>query len=378
MHEPAIQLISYIAPAAPATRRPADGTEPSIRPEIGFTPAWFRQNLPLDFGHRWHTDPAYRRQAVLAMRGELRRRFPQTQIGRIDRPDAPLDLLTGTFGACTVAAIYGVPIRYAEDNWPNCEHQYLSAADIDRLEPADLDTNPFFHELMTQVDWIAQQEGRVEGYINWQGVLNNAQRLRGQELLTDLFDHPDRVRHLLDCIATTMIDAAKRLHQRQRQTGVDVGFFTVSNCLVNMVSPAQYAELLLPFDRRIAEAFDGIGVHNCAWTADPYLDHYATLPQVAYIDMGKASDLRRARRTFPAARRAIMYTPMDLANLSRAEIHADFSRIAREYGPCDIVLADIEVGTPDDRIMAALEICAELTEQTGSGLIVFDALPIVT
>lgn len=31
------QLISYIALSAPATRRPADGDEPFLRPEIGFT-----------------------------------------------------------------------------------------------------------------------------------------------------------------------------------------------------------------------------------------------------------------------------------------------------------------------------------------------------
>ena len=117
------QLISYIAPGAPATRRPADGNEPAVRPEIGFTPAWYRQHLDIDFGQRWHTDPAYRRETVIAMREELRRRFPGSRIGRIDRADMPLDLLTGTYGAGTVAAIYGVPIVYAEDNWPKCEHQ---------------------------------------------------------------------------------------------------------------------------------------------------------------------------------------------------------------------------------------------------------------
>ena len=50
------QLVSYIAPSAPATRRPATGNEPFIRPEIGFTPAWYRQHLEIDFGQRWHTD----------------------------------------------------------------------------------------------------------------------------------------------------------------------------------------------------------------------------------------------------------------------------------------------------------------------------------
>ena len=65
------QLISYIAPAAPATRRPATGAEPFLRPEIGFTPRWYRDAAGCDFGERWHNDPACRRDAVVRMGREL-------------------------------------------------------------------------------------------------------------------------------------------------------------------------------------------------------------------------------------------------------------------------------------------------------------------
>jgi len=354
---PAPQLVSYIAPAAPATRRPAEGDEPPLRPEIGFTPAWYRQQLDIDFGEPFHTNPQYRREAVLAMRGLLRSRFPGTRIGRADLPDEPLDLLTGLFGACSVAAIYGVPIVYAADNWPNCEHRYISDEEVDRLEPPDLERNPHFQAIMDQVDRIAASEGPVTGYVNWQGVLNNAQRLRGQQLFLDLLDAPERAGHLFDCVCRTMIDAASRLHARQRETGFDVRFFTVSNCLVNMVSPRQYEELLLPLDQRIAETFGCLGIHNCAWSATPYLDAYARVPHVAYLDMGLDSDLARARELFPDARRALMYTPMDLTNKPMAEIEADLRRIASEYGPCDLVIADIDAGVPDERIRAVIDRC---------------------
>jgi len=355
------QLISYIAPGAPATRRPADGTEAFLRPEIGFTPKWYREQLEIDFGKRWHIDPAYRRETVVAMREHLRRRFPETRIGGIDRPDAPLDLLTGTYGCSPVAAIYGIPVIYAEDNWPNCEHHYLSDHEAETLEPPDLDTNHFFQQLLEQVDWIAAHEGRPEGYINWQGVLNNAYRLRGERLFHDMIGAPERCRRLFDCICTTMIDAAGRLHESQQASGVDVGFFTVSNCLVNMVSPEHYRDLLLPFDRRIADAFECIGIHNCAWNADPYVPHYATIPNVAYIDMGLSSDLSAAKAAFPSARRAVMYTPMDLVNKSLGQIREDLERIARDYGPCDVIVADIEAGTPDERVVSLLELCRKLS-----------------
>ena len=352
------QLRSYIAPGAPATRRPATGEEAFLRPEIGFTPKWYRDALGIDFGERWHRDPGYRRETVRAMRDELRRRFPGTRIGGIDRPDRPTDLLTGVYGVCTIAAMYGVPVVFSEDNWPDTEQQYLTDDEVDTLEPPELDTSPVFRELMEQVDWIARQEGRVEGFVNWQGVLNNAFRLRGEAVFADMIDRPDRARRLFQCVSTTMVEAASRLYARQRVTGVRVDFFTVSNCLVNMVSPELYRDLLLPFDLHIAERFGCIGIHNCAWSADPYMDHYASVPYLGYIDMGLESDLQRAKETFPQARRALMYTPTDLVSKPMATIKEDLGRIGREYAPCDVVLADVEAGTPDERILAFVEFCA--------------------
>ncbi len=358
------QLISYIAPGAPATRRPAAGNEPFLRPEIGFTPTWYRQHLDINFGERFHTDPAYRRDCVVKMRAELKRRFPGTQIGGIDQPDTPLDLLTGTYGACTVAAIYGVPIVYTDDNWPNCAHEYLTDEQLAHLEPPDLDRNPHFAQLMEQVEWIAAREGRVEGFINWQGVLNNAQRLRGEQLLMDMLDAPDKAQHLFACVCETMLQGLRRLPERQRASGVDRRFVTVSNCLVNLISPKVYRELLRPFDQKLASVYGSIGIHNCAWNATPYLEAYAEVPGVSYIDMGIKSDLVRAKAMFPTARRALMYTPMDAASKTLPEIEADFARIAHQYAPCDVVIADLEAGTPDARVAELVELCKQLSAQS--------------
>jgi hypothetical protein len=354
------QLISYIAPGAPATRRPASGSLPFLRPEIGFTPKWYRAALGIDFGEKWHTNPEYRRETRLKMYAELERRFPSTAIGRMN--GNPVDLLTGTFGASAIAAIYGIPIRYDEEQWPTSEHKYFTDDEVENLTPPDLDQNPFFQSLMEQVDWIGSQEGKIVGYMNWQGVLNNAQRLHGQDIFMDMFLAPERTKHLLDCVCTTMIDAAKHLQQKQMKFDPEaLSFFTVSNCLVNMVDPNLYEEFLLPFDQKIAESFDAIGIHNCAWSATPYLDHYARVPKVAYLDMGIDSDLVKTRSLFPETRRAIMYTPMDLANKSSDEIRADLELIAKNYGPCDIVAADIEDGTPDEKVRDFIELCSSIS-----------------
>jgi hypothetical protein len=159
-----------------------------------------------------------------------------------------------------------------------------------------------------------------------------------------------------------MIDAAGKLQAKQKVFEDTFQFFTVSNCLVNMIEPALYDEFILPFDKRISEAFGTIGIHNCAWNATPYLDSYAKVPGVSYIDMGMDSDLAMAKELFPEARRAIMYTPMDLACKTYGQIKGDLEKIAAEYGPCDIVAADIEEGTPDDRVIDLIKICEDISE----------------
>ncbi|MCU0779666.1 MAG: hypothetical protein MUF04_01035 [Akkermansiaceae bacterium] len=354
---PACSLVSYIAPGAPATRRPAAGDEPFLRVEIGFTPAWYRQHAEIDFGARFHTDPAYRRECVVAMRSVLQERFPGTHIGGADGGEGPLDLLTGTYGAGTVAAIYGVPLVYFPHNWPNCEPRHLTDQQLATLEPPDLDRNPHFQRLMEQVEWIARTEGTVTGFINWQGVLNNAHRLRGEQLFLDLLDEPDKARHLFACVTQTMRDGIRRLHERQRASGADYRFVTVSNCLVNLVSPAVYQEFLLPCDQQLAALYGCIGIHNCAWNATPYLESYVRVPGVAYLDMGPDTDLALARAWFPDARRAVMIPPSFLKGRSTAALSLDIARIAGWLSPCDLVVADLDAGTPDSLIqaLAALE-----------------------
>ena len=130
-----------------------------------------------------------------------------------------------------------------------------------------------------------------------------------------------------------------------------------------MLSPELYNEFILPFDQRIATAFETIGIHNCAWSATPYLNDYSKVPKVGYIDMGMDSDLQKARSLFPETRRAIMYTPMDLANKPVSEIREDLEFVDRNYGPCDIVAADIEYGTPDEKVQDFINLCSDISEK---------------
>jgi len=135
--------------------------------------------------------------------------------------------------------------------------------------------------------------------------------------------------------------------------------------VVNMIAPDHYREHVLPFDLKIRAEFENFGIHNCAWTVDPYMEAYATVPKLGYIDMGLTSDFKKAKRLFPDTRRTIPYTSMDLANKSQDQVRSDFERVAKELAPCDVGLPDIEVDVTDDRVLFAMDLCKELSDKYG-------------
>ncbi|NIA15746.1 MAG: hypothetical protein GWP08_16905 [Nitrospiraceae bacterium] len=353
------QLRSYIAPAAPATRAPCDGTESDLRIEFGFTPRWYHEACGIDFSQQWHLDPLYRRDTVVTMRQELNRRFPSLRLGG-ECPEETPATIDGIHGALTVAMLFGIGAEYYVDNWPAATHNYLTAQAIAALEPPDLESVPVFAQVVEQMDVIEREFGRVEGYLNWQGVLNNAYRLRGPAILADCVADLELADHLFHIVAQTMIAGMRHVYARQQASGVEIRHATVSNCLVNMVSDETYAERLLPYDRMISEAFDHFGIHNCAWNIDPYAAHYASIENLGYVDMGLDSNLALVKDLCPQARRAVMYKPTDLAGKPREAIQQDLLRIKQELSPCDIVMADIDHGTPDGRVLAF----AQMTDKT--------------
>lgn len=357
------QLRYYIALAAPPTRAPADGSEAFMRAETGFNLLWFtRYCQGVSFTSRWHQDVDYRLKCHELMSAEVRRRFPRRNIGRVN-DDGPVDLLTGVYGGAVVAGMFGQSIQYFHDTWPVAKDTPLTDSEADALTPVNPDTCAFFHGILKQLDRIEQLTGTIRGYLNWQSALNTAFRLRGEKIFIDLYDCPQRAEHIFDCVATTMIDGMKTLYTRQKKAGFEVEFATISNCVVNMISPEHYQKYVLPFDLKIRNEFKNFGIHNCAWVVDPYMEAYATVPRLGYIDMGMTSDFKKAKRLFPDARRNVLYTSMDMTDKSPDGITADFERIARQLAPCDVGLLNLGPDVADEQVIFFMDLCEKLSDK---------------
>jgi hypothetical protein len=353
-----VKLRGYIPIAGPARREAADGTESPVRPVLGFEPHWFHLRCGVDFTERWHADPDYRAETLKRMLAELRRAFP----GAVQW-HGPDERHTWTIGGCygvgVIPRLFGMGMQYHPDRWP----VLVPGPPIEAIpEASQLVDSPLAVDILEQVEMMAARGIPVTGDLNWQGVLNVAFHVRGQDIFLDMAERPEWAEAFFAAIAETIILLAQRVQQRQRESGFDIDYMCVSNCTVNMVSPRMYARMLRPHDERIAQAFGRFGVHTCNWDVTPYLDALALLPKVGYLDMGLDSDLRAARARFPEARLAVLYSPWKLQAGATDEVEADIARVARELAPCDVIAADITWDTADHRVNEFLELCRRASE----------------
>ena len=359
-----LQLRNHIPISGPARREPANGTESPLRVSLGFEPAWFHQRCGVGFSERWHTDPIHRHETLARMKVELHRAFPTVTYWDTRRTDDTWTI-SGVYGAYFMAQVFGCQLQHAPDRWPTVVSKpALSLEELANLEPDDLLNPPIVADLFRQMDIIEREAGKIHGYLNWQGVLNNAFNIYGQALFVDMVDKPELARKFFALICDVMIALARRVQERQRQSGFYINQLDVSNCVINMISPRAYKEFVFPYDKKIAESFERFGVHTCNWNVMPYAQMLSELPKMGYLDIGIMSDLRKVRALFPDTRRAVMYSPVKLQDASMEEIEKDMRRIRDELSPCDIVMADIQAATPDARVNELLRICRSLEDST--------------
>jgi len=356
-----LKLRNHIPISGPARREPADGTESDMRVSLGFEPAWFHQRCGINFSERWHIDPFYRQKSLVKMKKELCKNFPSVSYWNEDFKD-DFSTISGCYGAYVIPKIFGFPLVYEKDRWPILDknQKIFTEKEIEKLNIDDLPFNSSMEELFNQIDIIESEWEKIHGYLNWQGVLNNAFHLRGENIFTDLYDKPALVHYFFSTICEVMIKLAKKVQKRQRKSGFYIDHFCVSNCTVNMVSPQIYREFLFPYDKKIAESFERFGIHTCNWNVTPYLEEIRKLPKVGYLDMGIMSDMKKIKKMFPDTRRAVMYSPVRLQEASLDEIKKDMKRIYSDLSPCDVVMADVEATTSDCRVNKLLKICVFL------------------
>ena len=333
-----------------------------MRVSLGFEPAWYTRRCEVDFSEEFHKDPYSRYEMIKVMKRELVRDFPSVSYWST-QDETDLATISGCYGAFPVPHAFGVPLVFRQDGWAALDPAgHLGVDEIDKCSAENVLNGPVVADVVRQMDIIEREWGLIHGYLNWQGVLNNGFNIRGQEIFLDMYERPEFAHRFFAIITEVMIRLAEMVQARQRKSGFAVNQFSVSNCVMNMISPEMYEEFILPHDAKIADSFDRFGVHTCEWDVTPYVDVLKKLPKMGYLDMGMMSDMARVRQEFPETRRAVIYSPVKLEDAALKDIQTDMKTIFRNLAPCDVVLADIQHLTPDRRVCDILRECEERNE----------------
>lgn len=205
--------------------------------------------------------------------------------------------------------------------------------------------------------------GRIDGFLNYQGVLNTAQKIRGNEIFVDMLDEPEFAFDLFAHIEDTLSKLARHVQARQRASGVDIGLFSVSNCVVSMISPDMYEKFILPHDVALSRQFARFGMHTCNWNVTPYMVKLTGIEKIDYLDMSAGSDLEKTRGLFSDARLGIFFTPGDIEKQSLKTLENEFRRVAQHVQPCDIVFADMMPKTDVGKLNAMIAIAEKIEEE---------------
>ena len=187
--------------------------------------------------------------------------------------DDYLPALRVNFGTAQVAAMYGCPLKIMEDSDPCCaEHILKDIEDVDELEKP-----PMTGGWMPKVDEFQRYfmahmpEGLAIQHPDIQGPFNSAHLIRGNDIIYDFYDDPERVRVLLDKVSDYMVDW---LAYTTRETNPDPewlrdrgglwrGTARLCNCSLQMASPAIYRDYIMAADDRFLKAANYGRVHYC-------------------------------------------------------------------------------------------------------------------
>jgi hypothetical protein len=338
---------------------PDDPERDNIVIVTGFMPNWWDHEYGISFRRDFHLDPEVHAATLRRMAMLLNERFgelPNFFFSPFDYEDSyPTER---RYGDALIPALFDIEVSYDEASG----HPYTDCAGLsDRqalaLTVPDVENHPALRAVM---DGRLDADVPIVGELGFEGVINIAYQLRGQEMFVDFILKPELIHHVFEVVFQTINNLTHTVRKWQDPTDRTPSYFVTCDCLVNMISGKMYREHLWEFDKRFHESFDIFGIHTCNWNIDPYLDAIAQLGSLGYLDMGPDSDIERVHELPGDPTIAVFFHPERLRSLSPREIEKEITELGKRIQRGYILFSDLEDGTTDDQIRAAHEAACRL------------------
>lgn len=335
--------------------------------ELVFNPNWWHKTAGISFDEPFYLDAEMRIRNDVIMRRVLHERYGDLGLGEVDPQPRPVIGSMHVAGGFVIPALLGSSIRFEADAAPQPEPIHLTADQIDALQLPDWENLWPMKQLIADMDALEAQYGYVIGDLNTDGLLNAAYHFYGQDLFTDFYHVPDRVRRFLGLIGELIAEVASYIRGRTGTASIAVNRmvahlmpmpFLHANCSVQMISPKSYREMQLPIELKLAERLQPFGIHHCGDNLQRVAAEYAKLPLV-YCEVGWGSDVTRVREALPGVFLNLRLSPIRMLQGTPQEIAEDTEKLLRAAGPLEkagVCCINLDHGTPDDNVFAMFEV----------------------
>ncbi len=338
---------------------PDDPERDNVVVVTGFMPSWWEREYGISFRKDFHSNPKMHHATLAKMAALLRERY--RDVGNFFF--SPFDYensypVERVYGDALIPAIFDVEVSFDEaSGHPYTDCVNLSDEQALRLAVPNVERHPVLSSIL---EGRSDSSVPVAGELGFEGVINVAYQLRGQEMFRDMVDKRGLIDHVFEVVFGTIRNTVQAVRTWQDPAGKKPTCFVTCNCMINMVSPKMYKEQLLEFDKRFHERFDFFGIHTCNWNVDPYLEAMAEIGEIGYLDMGNETDLEKVHELFPDLTPSVFFHPEKLRNLTPAHVMREITELGRRIRRGYILLCDLEVGTTDSQIKAAYEAVSTL------------------
>jgi len=339
--------------------------------EVVFNPNWWHLNYGICFDQSFYLDRQTRIESDVIMRKAL---FDRFRFGESNPSPRPLIGSMMVAGGFFVPALFGVPIKFSDNEAPWPTGLTMTDEEIMQLQPPDLQNTWPMNTLLRDIPVLMDTFGYVIGDFDLDGLFNTALHLRGQRIFMDLMEAPELVDHLFDVLAETYVSLVNLMRgltgscsiaTNRSIIHVDPSIFLHSNCSISMVSPLLYKKTLLKYELYLAERLQPYGIHHCGENLHQFIHIYNLVPSV-FFDVGWGSNVEQVRKACPNSFLNLRLNPVRMLQCTSDEIYQDTLGLLLSVGTPEqvgVCCINMDAGTPDDNVFAMAAAAYDYAQQ---------------
>lgn len=294
--------------------------------EIVLHPSWWHEHEGILFDKDFFFNPKKRVEEERHMEQALFNRWGRFGLGIANAPLRPVIGPVHLAAGFIVSAILGCDVEYIPDGSP----QVIQAkGNLDPIDANIFHTSRILKDFLALADELKKTFGYLIGDIDWNGVLNTALDLYGQDIFLMMYDDPENAQETFDRIAEIEESFFLLVKKMTGTTSTAVNRMVChfnaplllhSECSHTMIDESTYEKFLQRYDVEWAKKYHPFGIHYCGKDLHRFIISYGKIPHLSFFDVGWGSDIAKIRKAFPNIFMNIRLSPTEIIHQTPEQI----------------------------------------------------------